>query len=36
MQSANTEDEARALELKKIEEHNEKLLQEAKDADLLH
>ncbi len=32
---ANKEDEARALELKKIKEHNEKLLQEAKDADLL-
>jgi len=34
-ESANTEDEARALQLKKIKEHNEKLLQEAKDADLL-
>ena len=32
---ANKEDEARALELKKIKEHNEKLLQEAKDNDLL-
>ena len=32
---ANKEDEARALELLKIKEHNEKLLQEAKDADLL-
>ena len=32
---ANKEDEARALQLTKIREHNEKLLQEAKDADLL-
>jgi len=34
-ESANKEDEARALELLKIEEHNEKLLKEAKDAGLL-
>jgi DNA repair exonuclease SbcCD ATPase subunit len=32
---ANKEDEARALELKKIQEHNVKLLKEAKDNDLL-
>ena len=34
-ESANKEDEARALELKKIQEHNVKLLKEAKDNDLL-
>jgi len=33
-ESANTEDEARALELQKIREHNLTLLQEAKDAGL--